>query len=83
MLMFTEAKLCAVSRANTRSKPAIWSDTKLRVHGDGPGLQIDPSKRENTCTAMMSAPRATPEEPGGASPAAIPATWVPWSHEAV
>jgi len=42
--------------------------------------------RANTCTAWMRAARATPERGAPARvlrPAAMPATWVPWSQPSI
>ena len=54
------------------------------MHGATPPHSLTLLKRVNTCIAMIPAPGATPFTglPGAPVPwpAAMPATWVPWSH---
>jgi hypothetical protein len=73
---------------STFSIAAIWALVKLSTQGAAPGPQK--SSEVNllkTCMATMSAPGATPRAGAPAmpapSPAAIPATWVPWEQAAM
>ena len=77
MLMFTDEMSKVLRRANTRCRPASWSEVKLSAHGSSPVPQLGvPVNREKTWIAIRSAPGATPSN-AVPSPAAIPATWVP------
>ena len=61
-LMFTDATSCWKRRvSNTYSSAAIWSELQDSGQGPAPDPQLAPSKREKTCTAITSAPGATPE----------------------
>ena len=83
-LMLTDAMLRVPCTAYTRSRPAMRSEVYAPTHGVLNSPQSDTEMNlENTCTAMSWAPGATPENVTPAvapSPAAIPATCVPWKQ---
>jgi hypothetical protein len=83
-LRLTAAKSWVSTRANTRSRPLRMSESHAPMQGLGAGSHLKvPVNREKTCTAMMPAPGAIPVNGSVASsPAAIPATWVPWLQSA-
>ena len=74
----------AASRAASSSSARSWSEGYDATHGGVPPHSAAPLKRVNTCIAMSFAPGATPATglPGAPVPwpAAMPATWVPWSQ---
>ena len=84
-LMLTATTLSAARRSSACCKPRIWSDVKLRMHGEARpelahGMLAGVSaKLENTFTARMFASGAMPKKVVDpvALPAAIPATCVP------
>jgi hypothetical protein len=80
-LTLTAAIVCWLLRASTLSPPAITSETETSAQGSSPApAHWLPVTLEETCTAIMCAPLATPEKvtPAPApDPAAIPARCVP------
>ena len=80
--MFHEG--CAVSRAASSSRAASGRRGRRRRTGRCRAAEAASLKRVKTCIAMMSAPGATPATGAPATPlplpAAMPATWVPWSQ---
>ncbi len=80
-LRLTAAMVCWACSEYTSSSPAMTSESQASTHGVGrPWHWLASSMRENTWTAMIRAPLATPENAcpaGGPFPAAMPATWVP------
>src|SRR5688572_6816502 len=78
-LRFTDAMFLAPRTAYTRSRPAMRSDVQACRHGAALPHSSGSVNSENTWTAMIWAPLATPENVAPL-PAAIPATWVPCQH---
>src|SRR5262245_17765144 len=83
-LRFTAAMLYWLLSVFTRSSPAMMSESQASAHRPPQPQKWMSSNSENTCTARILAPGATPENVCPFSvpffPAAMPATWVPWSH---
>src|SRR6185503_17574487 len=79
-LMLTEAKSCVVRSSYTRSRAARMSDVNAPRHGGAPPQSKKLLILEKTWTAMMLAPRPTPEigrSNNLPSAATMPATCVP------
>jgi hypothetical protein len=82
-LRFTAARLRPGSESplsKRYSSAAMMSLSKAPMHGALPKHVTGSFDRENTWIAQIFAPLATPDPEAPVPPAAMPATWVPWSQ---